>query len=164
MEATDSARLPRNYWDFRPIRETLGKARPETPGTTPVHLVLQVVEALRTIHEQGFDAVLQRHEANAEAVRYGVARLGLELQCPKLGALSPTVTAIALPDAVEPKILRDGLKTRGILTAAAMGKFEPHGFRIGHMGDIRHDDVERTLTALSDTLSALPNAAEAAPR
>lgn len=162
--ATDSARLPRSYWDFRPIRETLGKPRPETPGTTPVHLVFQVVEALRMIHEQGFESVLRRHETNAEAVRQGVARLGLELQCPKLSALSPTVTAIALPDAMNPKTLRDGLKTRGILTAAAMGKFEPQGFRIGHMGDIRLDDIERTLVALSDTLSAMPNAAEAAPR
>jgi aspartate aminotransferase-like enzyme len=160
--ATESARLPRSYWDFRPIRETLGKARPETPGTTPVHLVLQVTEALRMIHEQGIDRVLRRHETNAAAVRHGVARLGLALQCPKLGALSPTVTAIALPDEVNPKALRDGLTARGVLTAAGMGRFEPRGFRIGHMGDIRLEDVERTLAALTDVLSSMPNAAEAA--
>jgi aspartate aminotransferase-like enzyme len=158
-KATESARLPRSYWDFRPIRETLGKPRPETPGTTPVHLVLQVAEALRMIHEQGFDSVLRRHETNAAAVRHGVTRLGLELQCPTLGALSPTVTAIALPDAVNPKTLRDALRSRGILTAAAMGRFEPRGFRIGHMGDIRATDIERTLAALGDALAALPNAA-----
>src|SRR5690348_14589546 len=160
--ATESARLPRSYWDFRPIREILGKARPETPGTTPVHLVLQVTEALRMIHEQGIDRVLRRHETNAAAVRHGVARLGLALQCPKLGALSPTVTAIALPDEVNPKALRDGLTARGVLTAAGMGRFEPRGFRIGHMGDIRLEDVERTLAALTDVLSSMPNAAEAA--
>ena len=163
-KATESARLPRSYWDFRPIRETLGKPRPETPGTTPVHLVLQVTEALRMIHEQGFDSVVRRHETNALAVRHGIARLGLELQCPKLNALSPTVTAIALPEAVNPRALRDGLRTRGILTAAAMGKLEPRGFRIGHMGDIRLEDVERTLAALTEVLATAPHEAEAARR
>src|SRR5206468_11420640 len=122
------------YWDFRPIRETLSRPRPETPGTTPVHLVLQVAESLRMIHEQGLETVLRRHETNAEAVRRGVTRVGLSLQCPSLSVLSPTVTAIALPDAVTPKALREGLKSRGILTAAGMGAFEPKGFRIGHMG------------------------------
>ena len=160
-KAMESARLPRAYWDFRPIRETLGKPRPETPGTTPVHLVLQVAEALRMIHEEGFDSVLRRHEANAAAVRHGIRRLGLELQCPGLDALSPTITAIALPDAVRPKTLREGLKERGILTAAAMGEFERRGFRIGHMGDIRLHDVERTLTALADVLASATAAAEA---
>ena len=43
-----------------------------------------------------------------------------------------------------------------------MGRFETSGFRIGHMGDIRLADVERTLTALADTLDALPNARDAA--
>ena len=52
-------------------------------------------------------------------------------------------------------MLRDGLKARGILTAAGMGRFEPSGFRIGHMGDIRISDVERTLTALAETLDTM---------
>lgn len=163
-KATESARLPRSYWDFRPIRETLGKPRPETPGTTPVHLLLQVTEALRMIHEQGFDSVLRRHATNASAVRHGIAQLGLELQCPGLSALSPTVTAIALPDSMTPRILREGMKTRGILTGAAMGKFEPRGFRIGHMGDIRLEDVERTLAALAEVVATSPNDAEPARR
>jgi alanine-glyoxylate transaminase/serine-glyoxylate transaminase/serine-pyruvate transaminase len=160
--AADSARLPRNYWDFRPIRELVTKPRPETPGTTPVQLVLQVAESLRMIHEQGFAAVLQRHETNACAVRRGVARLGLALQCPGLRALSPTVTAIALPASIAPKALREGLEQRGILTAAAMGRFEPSAFRIGHMGDIRLADVERTLAALAETVDSLPNAGDVA--
>jgi len=156
-KAAESARLPRSYWDFRPIREQVTNPRPETPGTTPVHLVLQVAEALRMIHEQGIEAVQRRHETNADAVRRGIARLGLELQCRALRARSPTVTAIALPKTVNPKALREGLKSRGILTAAAMGQFERSGFRIGHMGDIQLRDVERTLAELAVTLPMIPD-------
>jgi aspartate aminotransferase-like enzyme len=74
------------------------------------------------------------------------------LQCPELTRLSATLTAIALPPGVAPKPLRDRIKARGILTAAGLGPYEATGFRIGHMGDIRMADVERTLGALSEAL------------
>jgi aspartate aminotransferase-like enzyme len=153
--ATTTARLPRNYWDFGAIKRTLAGARPETPGTAPVHLVLQVSEALRMMHEEGLDAVFARHQANAERVRKRLPALRLAPQCPALESLAPTVTAIALPNGYTPRMVRDGLTSRGILTAAGIGPFEPTAFRIGHMGDIRLADVDRTLSALSETLAEL---------
>ncbi|HEY9225000.1 MAG TPA: aminotransferase class V-fold PLP-dependent enzyme, partial [Gemmatimonadaceae bacterium] len=63
--ATTSAKLPRNYWNFADIRDSISRAKPETPGTTPVHLMLQVAEALRMMHEEGLDAVYARHAAMA---------------------------------------------------------------------------------------------------
>jgi aspartate aminotransferase-like enzyme len=146
--ATETSTLPRNYWDLRAVREAIGKSKPETPGTTPVHLVLQVAEALRQIHEEGIDAVQARHHANAIRVRAGIAELGLELQCPNLDRLSDTLTAIALPSGIAPKPFRDTIKNAGILTAAGLGAYESTGFRIGHMGDIRAADVDRTLAAV----------------
>jgi aspartate aminotransferase-like enzyme len=150
--ATMAAKLPRNYWDFLAIKQSLSHERPETPGTTPVHLVLQVAESLRMLHEEGLERVQQRHEAMAERVRTVVAQRGLALQCPELARYSPTLTAIALPEGIAPAFVRDGLKARGILTAAGMGRFEATAFRIGHMGDIRLPDVERTLGALAMVL------------
>ena len=50
--------------------------------------------------------------------------------------------------------MRDGLKARGILTAAALERYQPSAFRIGHMGDIRPADVARTLDALAEVLAA----------
>jgi len=147
-----NAKLPRNYWDFAAIRTTISKSKPETPGSTPVHLVLQVAEALRMIHEEGLRAVYARHAAMAERARAGAMALGLPPQCPDLDQRSATLTAIALPAGVAPKPFRDRIKARGILTAAGLGAFESKGFRIGHMGDIRLDDVERTLAAVSEAL------------
>ena len=45
--------------------------------------------------------------------------------------------------------IRERIKSRGILTAGGLGPYESVGFRIGHMGDIRVADVERTLDALT---------------
>jgi aspartate aminotransferase-like enzyme len=150
--AYESSKLPRSYWDFGAVKGAVGKARPETPGTPPVAIVLQVAEALRMIQEEGLDAVYARHAALADRVRKGIHALGLSLQCPELPRLSNTMTAIALPADVEPRALRDRIKTRGILTAGGLGPFETLGFRIGHMGDIRVADVERTLDALRHSL------------
>ena len=153
--AAARARLPRNYWNFADIRAETTKAKPETPGTAPVHLVLQVAEALRMIHGEGLANVHRRHEAMATRVRNGVAELGLALQCPALEQRSSTVTAIALPAGRDPKVIRDGMKARGILAAAGMGPYVGSAFRIGHMGDIRMPDVERALLALSEVLAEL---------
>lgn len=151
--ANATARLARSYWNFADIRAEVTKARPETPGTPPVHIVLQVAEALRMIHEENLDAVFGRHEQMAEMTRRGAQALGLSPQCPGLQRRSSTVTGIALPPAWPPDRVRDGLKARGILTAAGLEHYRSSAFRIGHMGDIRPADVARTLSALADVLA-----------
>ncbi len=161
--ACASSKLPRSYWDFAAVKRAVGKARPETPGTPPVAIVLQVAEALRMIHEERLDAVYARHAALARRVREGIRALGLSLQCPDLPRLSATMTAIGLPVGIDPRALRERIKARGILTAGGLGPFESTGFRIGHMGDIRMADVERTLDALRHSLDELRANADGAP-
>lgn len=149
------ATLPRNYWDFAAIRAEVTKDSPETPGTPPVDIVLQVAEALRLMHEEGLERVYQRHAEMAARARRGAAELGLALQCPSLGTYSTTLTAIAAPDGVSPKDLRNGMRLRGILTAGGLGRYKDTAFRIGHMGDIRLADVDRTIAALAETLAEI---------
>ena len=153
--ATKSAKLPRNYWDFTAIRAEVSKEFPETPGTPPVDIVLQIAEALRLMHEEGLEHVFRRHTKMAAGARAGARRLGLALQCPELAAFSTTLTAIAAPTGISPGKIRDGIRARGILTAGGLGKYKDSSFRIGHMGDIRVEDVDRTLAALAETLSEL---------
>jgi len=153
--ATATARLPRNYWDFAEIRRQVTKAKPETPGTAPVHLVLQVTEALRMHQEETLERVQARHARMAELAGQGAAALGLGPQCAALRQRSTTLTALALPPDLPPSRVRDGLKARGILTAAGLDRYQPSAFRIGHMGDIREDDVRRTMAALTEVIAEL---------
>jgi aspartate aminotransferase-like enzyme len=150
--AATSARLPHRYWDLTAVRRDVTKAKPETPGTPPVHCVMQVGEALKQIHEEGIEAVYARHSAMTQLAQQRMADLSLVPQCPCLVRRATTLTAIAAPASRTPAQIRDGLQARGILVAGALEQFAPRAFRIGHMGDIRIADVERTMTALADVL------------
>ena len=153
QSATATARLARRYWDLAEIRRAVTKPKPETPGTPPVHIVMQVAEALRQIHEEGLAAVFARHAEMTATVAARATQLGLLPQCPSLVRRATTVTALALPDSRPPSRVREGLAARGILVAGALEHFAPSAFRIGHMGDIRPADVARTMDALADVLA-----------
>jgi serine---pyruvate transaminase len=146
--AYDAGRLPRNYWDFGAVRSNLARPQPETPGTAPVHIFLQLAESLAMIHEEGVPAFRARHDANAATVRERATAMGFELLFPELECRSPTLTALQTPPDVSPKQLRDGLVRRGILVAEGLGATGSQCIRIGHMGDIRLADVQRTCDAI----------------
>jgi len=152
--ATEGGGMPRAYLDFESIRRNLAGDRAETPGTTPVLLVLQVLEALRMIHEEGVACVFGRHAAMAEAVRARAATLGFQLQGPPMTSRSPTLTALRVPDGIDPHALRSAVRERGIQIAVGLGGYRESCVRIGHMGDIRMDDVERTMEAIESALPA----------
>ncbi len=150
---SERCRLPHGYWDLAVTRKNALKQPPQPPGTPPVHVVLQVVEALRMIHEEGLDNVFARHEQMGARMREGAAALGLSLQCPPLRRQSATMTALTVPSKASSSDITCGLP--GILVAAGLGPYEVSAFRVGHMGDIRMADVERTLSALSSCLKTI---------
>ena len=154
-KAYETGSLPSNYWDFDAVRQNLAKSQPETPGTAPVHIFLQLAESLAQIHEEGLPSVYARHEALAATVRDRAGESGLGPLFPDLERRSPTLTALRTPPNVTPKVIKDGLKQRGILIAGGLGPHSVDAIRIGHMGDIRMSDVERTCDALDDVLADL---------
>jgi aspartate aminotransferase-like enzyme len=151
--AYESARLTRNYWDFNAVRENLARPQPETPGTAPVHIFLQLAESLAIIHKEGLPAVYARHEATARTTRKRALAIGFGMLFPDLDRCSPTLTALRTPAGVSPRYLREGLMRHGILVAEGLGSYGGQCIRIGHMGDIRVTDVDRTFDAIESLLA-----------
>jgi len=151
-EAAERGGMPRAYLDFVSIRRALAGSRAETPGTTPVLLVLQLLEAVRMIHEEGMETVFRRHQAMADRVRAVAIDLGFSLPGTGILERSPTLTALQVPDGAEPVELRGRVRDAGIQIAAGLGAFKANCIRIGHMGDIRMEDVDRTMDALERAL------------
>ncbi|HZS47610.1 MAG TPA: aminotransferase class V-fold PLP-dependent enzyme, partial [Blastocatellia bacterium] len=153
-KSCESSQLNKSYFNFPAIRKSLSKLQSQTPGTTPVHLIMQVNAALSLIHEEGIAKVFARHDEMGKVARDWVKEQGLSLQCPDLEEYSPTLTAIRLFDDCDPQRVREHLKQRGIFVARGIGHFESNSIRIGHMGDIRPDDLQHTLDCLTEIIKS----------
>lgn len=134
LAASGSARLPRSYWDWKPV---LTAARtgsfPYTPAT---NLLYGLREALAMLEEEGLEAVFARHRRHAEATRRAVRAWGLEIVCQNPEEYSSTVTAVLLPDGHDPDKLRQLILDRyNMSLGAGLGRLSGRAFRIGHLGD-----------------------------
>ena len=81
--------------------------------------------------------------------------MGFELQGEGIQEHSPTLTALQLPEEMDPDALRTRVREAGIQIAVGLGVFRPNCIRIGHMGDIRMNDVDQTMDVVEEAMDTL---------
>ena len=151
-EATRTARLPRFYWDFAAARKAHDRAEPSYTPAVSVYYALQV--ALRTMRDEGREAIWARHSALAERTRAGLRRLGLQLFADP-DHFSPSVTAVCVPDGVDAaRLLREAREKHGAVFAGGQRALSGRIIRIGHLGWVSEADIDAALAALAASLSA----------
>jgi aspartate aminotransferase-like enzyme len=142
------------YLDLAAYRKSAASTPMETPYTPAVPLFLALREALGIIEREGIPKRIERHRRMAEAVRAAVSAWGLPM-FPKpdaLHAYSNTVTAVAVPDGVNEKVLRATVKGFGIEIAGGQDHLKGKIFRIGHMGAVGAPELLATLGAVEFAL------------
>jgi alanine-glyoxylate transaminase / serine-glyoxylate transaminase / serine-pyruvate transaminase len=134
LAASQTARLPRSYWDWEAMLET-GRTGffPYTPAT---NLLFGLREALTMLlDEEGIPAVFRRHARHAEATRRAVAGWGLEVLCVDPREYSNSLTAVLVPDGFDADRLRDIiLEVFDMSLGTGLGRLRGKVFRIGHLG------------------------------
>src|SRR3954465_2146450 len=158
LKANQTSALPKSFfaWDDMLNMNKVGFF-PYTPATQMLHGLLVGIEML---HEEGLDNVFARHQRLAEATRRAVKAWGLENLNKNQSQLSPTITAILLPeghDAVKFRAL--ALETFNISYGASFGPYAGKYFRIGHLGDINDLMLMGALagTEMALTLAGIPH-------
>ncbi len=155
------------YWDFVKAREWAQKG--QTAFTPPVSLIYGLHEALKMMHEEGLDQVLERHRKLSHALQVGVAALGLPL-FPTSPMTSNTVGVFTVPDGIDgTAIIKRMYQDFGSVIAGARNMYRGKMIRIGTMGTVSADDILTDLTHLGAVLSAIgadvdPDAGVAAAR
>ena len=134
LKATESAKLPRSYWDWRPMLEANKTGYfPYTPGT---NLLFGLNEASKMLLEEGLPNVFGRHDRHAEATRRAVRAWGLEVQCADARAYSSSLTAVRLPEGHSADALRAAILDKYNMSLGnGLGILKDRVFRIGHLGD-----------------------------
>ncbi|MGD9497627.1 MAG: alanine--glyoxylate aminotransferase family protein [Armatimonadota bacterium] len=152
-EATADARMPRFYFDLRRARAALRKG--QTPYTPATNLIAALAAALDLIEAEGLERVFARHRAMAEATRAAMRAGGLRLFAEE-GSRSDTVTAVHSPAGIDSsELVRLVRERHDVVISGGQDALKGRIFRIGHMGLVRLEQIERTLQAVADELTNL---------
>jgi len=144
LNAAKTAKLPRSYWDWRPMLEANRTGYfPYTPGT---NLLFGLHEAVKMLLEEGLPNVFARHDRHAEATRRAVRTWGLDIQCAEPRHYSSSLTAVRVPEGHSADALRATiLEKYNMSLGNGLGMLKDRVFRIGHLGDFGDLQMVGTL-------------------
>jgi alanine-glyoxylate transaminase/serine-glyoxylate transaminase/serine-pyruvate transaminase len=158
LKASQTSAMPKSFfaWDDMLNMNKIGFF-PYTPATQMLHGLIVGIEML---HEEGLDNVFARHQRLAEATRRAVKAWGLENLNKNTSQLSPTITAILVPEGHDADKFRAlALETFNISYGASFGAYAGKYFRIGHLGDINDGTLIGALgiTEMALELAGIPH-------
>jgi alanine-glyoxylate transaminase / serine-glyoxylate transaminase / serine-pyruvate transaminase len=122
--------------------------------TAPINMTYALHESLRLVLEEGLAASWARHRRNHEALKAGLAALGIGYAT-QPGHELPQLNAVRIPDGVDDAGVRKALLERfNIEIGAGLGAFKGKVWRIGLMGySSRRENVFKVLGALEELLA-----------
>jgi len=150
LEAMESAKTPRFYFDLRRYRKARDKGN--FPFTPAISVLYALDVALDLLLKEGASSVHARHRRVAEAARRDAKALGLELFADERFS-SPTVTAIRLPSGIDEPALMERLRTKH-RTILARGQERLMGqiVRVGHLGFVEEPEIRSAIRSLGIAL------------
>jgi predicted phosphoserine aminotransferase len=146
-----AAGIPRRGWYFDFVLLDRYLKQNNTPATPAISLLFALDAQLGRILAEGLPARFARHERMAAMTQaWALDRFGL--LAPQ-GFRSRTVTAVRNTRRVDVAALNEHLVAHDMAIAGGYGALRETTFRIGHMGEIQPEDVERLLTAIDEYLA-----------
>ncbi|MEN3046858.1 MAG: alanine--glyoxylate aminotransferase family protein [Candidatus Hydrothermales bacterium] len=139
------------YFDFLEMKRYYDERR-QTPATPAISLLYALDVQLDRMLKEGIENRYKRHYEMAEKVRRWAKIRGFEL-FPEEGFESNTVTVIKNNRNIDVPNLIDKLRERGFKIANGYGKLKNITFRIGHMGDLKVEEIEKLLENIDDLIS-----------
>ncbi|MCQ4159523.1 aminotransferase class V-fold PLP-dependent enzyme [Roseomonas sp. GC11] len=147
LKAAETARLPRSFWDWRPM--IAANATGYFPYTPATNMLYALDTALDLLLAEGLENVFARHDRHAEATRRAVRAWGLEVQCAEPRHFSSALTAVRLPEGHSANALRATILERFNMSLGnGLGRLNDRVFRIGHLGDFSDLALMGTLSGV----------------
>ena len=146
--ALEKAAKPGYYVNFKNIKKFYDE-KCETPGSTPVSLVVSVNESLEMIFEEGLENVYHRHTVISQAIKNSLQAMGLSLLPEGDVDRSHSVTVFKVPEGIKPATIREMAREKyGILMASGHSGLNESALRIGHLGLITTREALLIISAL----------------
>jgi len=149
----EQSRCPKFYFDLRKYQAVA--AKPDTPFTPAIGIIIAMAESLRMIREEGLEKMFARYERLAQGLCAAVRAMDLEV-FPEEAARSNVLTAVKIPSAIDGgkvvKMMRD---VHGISVAGGQGDLKGRIVRIAHMGCLDEYDLLTGISCLEKVLKEL---------
>jgi alanine-glyoxylate transaminase/serine-glyoxylate transaminase/serine-pyruvate transaminase len=146
------------YW--LPIMEAYEARRAGYFATPAVNLVMALAVSLRQILDEGMEEVFARHALLSNAVKAGVAAMGLGQVPTDMAHAAHTLTCPRFPEGVDASFLQAVRANGAILAGGLHPAIKREYFRIGHMGAASRSDALIALGAVEAGLRAAGYAVE----
>ncbi len=141
------------YLDLTLVRNYWGQSR-AYHHTAPINMNYGLHEALRLVLEEGLEARHARHLRNHQALKAGLAAIGIKYAVAE-GQQLPMLNAVLIPDGIDDAAVRGQLLNEfGIEIGGGLGPMKGKTWRIGLMGEASSPrNVLLFLAALERCLS-----------
>jgi alanine-glyoxylate transaminase/serine-glyoxylate transaminase/serine-pyruvate transaminase len=162
LDVLRARRTPVQSWylDLTMIEKYWGDER-VYHHTAPITMNYALLEALRLVHEEGLEARWARHRRHHEALKAGLAALGLGLAAQE-GRQLWTLNAVTIPKGVDDLAVRKALLEEfGLEIGGGLGPMKGTVWRIGLMGE--SSTAANVLLVLHALERILPRCGYAAP-
>lgn len=136
------------YIDFKSIKKSLNK-NSQTPGSTPVSVVMAVHEAVKMISEEGMEAVFARHRNLSLRTKHALEAMGFTLFPEVCDIRSDSLTVARPPEGVDVAKLTAHMQAKyRIQIGKGLGDYANDMIRIAHMGYCYEEDMLQCLAVL----------------
>lgn len=154
-EAYKTAKCRRYYFDFGHMKKYHDKH--ETPETPAVAALFALRAALRLMLGTGIAETFAYYRELAAYTRKRLTDTGFQLFGDQSHA-SVSITACLLPEGLTDEDFRGTLKKAyGVVVSGGMGELKGKIFRVAHMGWVSREDIDKAVSAMATTRSALIN-------
>lgn len=148
-EFTKTSKLPKYYFDFTKALKSAGKN--QTPYTSPVSLILGLIEVLAKIRKSGLEKIYAHNRRLSLATKAAMKAMGLQLYSKD----NPSDVLTAVESPVDGQKVVAELRKKGIWIAGGQAQAKGKIFRIAHMGFIDTVDLLGTIGGLEEVLNQL---------
>jgi serine---pyruvate transaminase len=151
IKMMETSKLPKFYFSWKKaLKEAEKNTSPWTPG---ISLIVQLLEAIKIIKEEGLENVFARHTRLSDAVKAGMAALGMTIFNKNTGS---ACCAVLCPEGIDGdklvKMCRDKFK---VTLTGGQDEIKGKVFRIAMMGNVNENDAILGVSAVERGLIEL---------
>ncbi len=109
-------------------------------------------KSLEIILNEGLKERYKRHYKNANYIREKMKEIGFEVFGNK-NYLAPTLSIFIYPEGIDDEKFRGELKEKGITVASGIKDLKGKVFRMGHMGEVKKEDLDYAFEIINSIVS-----------